>query len=311
MVDCVYICSAAHSGSTLLDLLLGSHSKATSLGQVVQLPKNLALNAPCACGAAVRSCDFWQRIVRALGDQIGADLMANPYALNLGYHRSTVSVDKSHQTAAYLVRRRLALALAFLQLRFGLNFPRPFAGPFDQSMDNLLLLYDLVRQIVGTDMVVDSSKSYLVAAALYRKRPDKVRVILLRRDGRGVMYSQIKRQRSRKRGLNSWMKYYTRAIPLLETVVSPEHLLYVKYEDLATQPEEELRRICHFIDLDYQAAMLDYTGSVHHNANGNDVRFSTTSTIRLDTLWEEELSVEDQLFFERSAGTLNRSLGYS
>ena len=101
MVDCVYICSAGHSGSTLLDLLLGSHSKATSLGEVTHLPKNLALNTLCACGAAVRSCDFWQRIVRALGDRIGADLMANPYALNLGYHRGVVIVDKSHQTAAY------------------------------------------------------------------------------------------------------------------------------------------------------------------------------------------------------------------
>ena len=44
MVDWIYICSAAHLGSTLLDLLLGSHSRVASLGEISKLLKNIALN---------------------------------------------------------------------------------------------------------------------------------------------------------------------------------------------------------------------------------------------------------------------------
>src|SRR5690606_236057 len=39
----VFICSAGHSGSTLLDMLLGTHSRAESLGELVNLPLDIEL----------------------------------------------------------------------------------------------------------------------------------------------------------------------------------------------------------------------------------------------------------------------------
>lgn len=50
----LYICSAGRSGSTLINLVLGSHSQCMSLGEIEHLPKNIALNTPCSCGAAAR-----------------------------------------------------------------------------------------------------------------------------------------------------------------------------------------------------------------------------------------------------------------
>ena len=38
----VFICSAGHSGSTLLDMLIGSHPECESLGEVVLLPMEFA-----------------------------------------------------------------------------------------------------------------------------------------------------------------------------------------------------------------------------------------------------------------------------
>ena len=40
----IFICSAGHSGSTLLDMLIGSHGQCESLGEVVLLPMEFALN---------------------------------------------------------------------------------------------------------------------------------------------------------------------------------------------------------------------------------------------------------------------------
>ena len=83
MAKCIYICSAGHSGSTLLDLLLGSHSNVTSLGEINQLSKNLSLNTLCTCGEEIRSCDFWKDIANQLKKNLGLDVFADPYSFIL------------------------------------------------------------------------------------------------------------------------------------------------------------------------------------------------------------------------------------
>ena len=63
MNNIVYILSQGHSGSTLLDMLIGSHSKAFSIGE--RIVKNLGLetNRPCTCGAETLSqCSFWSQV---------------------------------------------------------------------------------------------------------------------------------------------------------------------------------------------------------------------------------------------------------
>ena len=111
MTKYVYICSAGHSGSTLLDLLLGSHSRIASLGEIDQLSKNIALNTLCACGEPVRSCVLWRDILAKAGKQIGSDLTERPYALHMGYPKASSVIDHAHQTRAYLLKRKVLLGL--------------------------------------------------------------------------------------------------------------------------------------------------------------------------------------------------------
>ncbi len=310
MVNCIYICSPGHSGSTLLDLLLGSHSRVESLGEISHLSKNLALNTECTCGKPVRSCPVWQEVLRIMGKRIGADLLTSPYALKIGYPRATVVVDKAHQTPAYLFHRKLMLGFVYLEQRHGINFLPALIKPFQQSLDINLLLFDVVRQVLGTDMVVDSSKSYLKAVGLYRKRPAKVRLILLTRDGRGVLYSAIKRNYSRRASVRGWKNYYARSSPLFTRNVARGHILHVRYEDLAVNPRKELSRICKFLGLQFEESMLDYSSHTHHITNGNDMRFTQTPTITLDASWQRKLSDYDRRYFELRAGQFNRSFGY-
>jgi hypothetical protein len=57
----VAVASAGHSGSTLLDLLIGNHSDVCSAGEM----NRLTLHAPdrvCACGATVTQCDYWNSV---------------------------------------------------------------------------------------------------------------------------------------------------------------------------------------------------------------------------------------------------------
>jgi len=78
MVQCLYICGAGHSGSTLLDMLLGSHSRIASLGEVINLPMDWATNNRCTCGAPVRDCALWSAVARRFEQRFGICHIAVP-----------------------------------------------------------------------------------------------------------------------------------------------------------------------------------------------------------------------------------------
>ncbi len=61
----VYIASLTHSGSTLLDLMLGGHSRFIGLGEVARfLERSLeeSRQATCSCGYKMDECLFWSKV---------------------------------------------------------------------------------------------------------------------------------------------------------------------------------------------------------------------------------------------------------
>jgi len=81
----VYIASQGHSGSTLLDLLIASHSKFESAGEVSPSTMRTLFSGSgpdrCACGSAVEACDRWKRVVQRLitaGIADAEQLLASP-----------------------------------------------------------------------------------------------------------------------------------------------------------------------------------------------------------------------------------------
>jgi sulfotransferase family protein len=67
----LYISSSGHSGSTLLDVLLGNHPSISSLGEVNRLSIS-PYTRICACGTVVARCTFWNGIAEAVAERIGA-----------------------------------------------------------------------------------------------------------------------------------------------------------------------------------------------------------------------------------------------
>jgi Sulfotransferase family len=138
-----------------------------------------------------------------------------------------------------------------------------------------------------------------------------VRVLMLTRDGRGVLYSDIKRNRPRKASVSGWLSQNTRALYLLRKHVPAAHLMHVKYETLMSDTDREITRICRFLDVDFDPAMLDFAAVTHHSTHGNELRMKRSAVIRTDDQWKERLSADDLRYFERRAGWLNRDLGYT
>lgn len=70
----IYIAGSGHSGSTLLDLIIGSHSKVESVGEIKpqrisRLVQPLSEDHLCSCGSKVAECDYWQSIVQDMSAQ--------------------------------------------------------------------------------------------------------------------------------------------------------------------------------------------------------------------------------------------------
>jgi len=302
----VYICSAGHSGSTLLDMMLGSHSAAESLGEVIHLPMDMALNRSCACGSAMQDCNLWPQVMR----RIGVDPLADPYALNLGYALAKVG-DARSTSMLHKLLTRPKIALKYYQLRYDLPLLGALTPGFTQGIRNTLAVYDQVRALTGKRFVVDSTKHYVRAAALYLAQPDITRVVVLVRDGRGVFYSNLKRGFGRDFSLRAWHSHYKRALELLDRQVPESHRILLHYEDMVTDTQGTLAKLCDFLGMEFEPGMLDFRAGVHHNVNGNDMKFTSSSELRLDETWKTKLEPADREYFERHAGLLNRRLGYA
>jgi hypothetical protein len=86
----------------------------------------------------------------------------------------------------------------------------------------------------------------------------------------------------------------------------------IRYESLVTQPEHEIRELCHFLGEDYHQAMVspELTASAHHHSSG--IHRATRRPLNADRVfrWRDEMAPADQRLYLSVAGDLLDRLGY-
>lgn len=309
----IYVCSAARCGSTVTDMLLGSHQRIASLGEANFLSKAVRLRLPCTCGALVQDCSRWSAVFKALKSSTGVDLVADPYAWPLWHARARVVVDHEYQNAAFEARFRARqlwlMARAFFPAAWATRLPLP--PPLGAAIENKFSLCDAIADRWDRDVIVDSSKNPFEAIELARRRPDRTLIVLLTRDGRGVYLSKRSSGFSREQSVAPWVTYYRRTLPLLQQHVRPSNLLIWRYEDVASEPERFSREICERTGLTFDSGMLALESDDRHMVGGNDTRFSPSRGVRLDERWRRELQGDELSFFQQRGGRMNEALGYA
>lgn len=308
----VYICSAARCGSTLTDMFIGGHPDVASLGELNFLGKAIAMGEDCSCGARVRDCSSWGEVFAELRRQKGIDPLTHPYLFNLWDARAYNLIDHTRQTRTWLIGMRLRRI--WMEAREHLPPPLRDACPIPPSLaaslQHKVWLLQTISALWGKCVVVDSSKNAIEAVQLYLRHPDRVRLVLLTRDGRGVYLSRRSSGFGRRESVRGWLNYYRRFVPLIERHVQKDHVFRLRYEDFANAPADYGRRLCEFIGVKFKPDMLDLGGAVRHMVNGNDTRFAPKKGIQLDERWRRELVGEELEYFERMGGAMNRRLGY-
>jgi len=296
----VSVLGAGHSGSTLLDLVLGNHSKIQSVGEISHWDRYLDNEKVCSCGAPPRSCEFWRIIVEQWRHYL-ATLQSDVTITD------TRSPTVEGATSRFRYRAALGLTLLFPTQKMPLimNLLLP---DFQQRATNIIKLFDMVREQSGKPIVCDSSKSTYRFRLLHARQPTSAKAIFLTRDGRGVVASHFRRNeepvsnRARRwRFANTYTQFLLRTLP-------SDSYIHIRYEELCREPEKTLSRICEFLGFPFEEQMLQFNGNKIHNVGGNRMRMDGLLKIQEDLKWRETLNDIQLQEFERVAGKLNNKL---
>ncbi len=182
--------------------------------------------------------------------------------------------------------------------------------------DLVEIVYRSHMEAEGKSRWGDKTPAYIEIIPSLAAMFDDAKFIHLIRDGRDVAKSF---QRQGWHG--PWMHGYTRewltAVELdmrLSKTQLNERILRVLYEDLVLHPEVTLRRICAFIDEQFEDQMLQWHGKVDnsipvrekniHSSLGRDMNPSDVSR------WKREMTSREIFVAEALIGTQLSHFGY-
>jgi hypothetical protein len=302
-----YILSANFSGSTLLAMLLGVQPEATTVGEM-RAPHVGVDDYLCSCGANIKKCGFWSDVSRLMAKRGIADFDIT----NAGLSIHDVENPYVHRLLNPLPRGPLFEAVRTTGLAISPVWP----AHLRKIQQRNAAFAEVLREITGAKIVIDSSKIALHLKFLLKSKDLKIKIIRLVRDGRAVTVSTMghgfKRDSRRETVAGaalSWRGNNEASERILADLPTSQWM-FVKYEELCRQPEETLRGICKFIGIDSRNIVLDFHARQQHIL-GNEMRLKSGSDIRLDERWRKELSQEDLATFDEVAGDLNRKYGYA
>ncbi len=306
----LFIVSHSRSGSTVLDLALGSAANAVSVGEIVNLYPELAENRWCTCGQRYADCGFWSSVSAATSAH-GLDLHSTSSAINLEIPR-----PGSNQ-----LLNRLGVLLNIVGART-LN---------PAWLKDVHLLYNTILNVANKDVLIDSSKEITRALAIarYEKNTD-CKFIHIVRDVRSVLQSVKKTsyhvklpdnpapqryeqdvQQTTEQTIAIWERTNRKIENLLRLFINRNNRMRIKYEDLASEPERVLMEISEWSGIQYDAGMIRYGEHDHHNIGGNRTRFNTSEIISQQEDWSKHLTTEDLQLCAANVSGLMKKYGYS
>ena len=210
----------------------------------------------------------------------------------------------------------------------------PIWGDFEVS--NEPDLYEQLARKTESKVVIDSTKNL----AWLQTQTDAVRagggrpaLIFLRRDGRAVINSRVRKypERDPEVLIRSWVERMDETDAFYDAFEGRK--TKVRYEELATAPARTLRQICEALDVPFDPTMLDFATHEHHVLGGNNgtqwqvgrnqdetfVKLSDRTRdyygdhpegIVLDLRWVDELPPKVRALFDRIAGERNEELAW-
>lgn len=266
----IFIAGSGHCGSTLLDLILDSHSQVVGVGELSNFEK---INR-CTCNREFNNCELWGQVLRYINLK---NLKVRRSKKNFLLNKKEVSVKNSDELDDL------------------------------KNIDGWLKInektYNKVLETSDSKIVVDSSKSADRAEILGKSENIEPIIVHLVRDGKAVTWSYMRKY---NKLLPFMWKWFVSNIKT-EIVKRRNNFKYVfvRYEDLVKKPEQVIKRILTETGLEYEPEMLNFRNFTHHEIGGNRMRLRKSSKIKEDIEWKQKMPRRYKILFNLLFGWLN------
>jgi len=282
-VPLVFVLGGARSGTTLVGRLLGSHPRVLHLGETHFFETVWAGILGPGVGAS-------ERQLRAAG-RATLELFGR-----YGFERGQAKVE------AALTEKSLLASAARLG-GGGVGLFRAFASLLAGAEGKAVFCDDTPKHVFYLDIILQEFP--------------EARVVACVRDPRDYLssykyYWRRSRESERVRAIyhpvNTSFLWRSTWLALREKQSNPpdSRLLLNRYEDLVQDPELQVRRMCAFLQLDYDPAMLSVQGSNTSFEEGQEGVFATSIGRYQKSLTNEEIWIAQRI----NGGTMD-DLGYA
>lgn len=290
----IHIISCGRSGSTMLDLTIGKHSQAFSLGEIMDFKTHYNLNRNCTCGKKLKDCQFWEK-----------KIIENKYINN----QKKFLLNFSSRFQRY--------GITIFNLFFGLltfNRYKTLIKPICLKNNNEF--YSKVFEKSGKPVLIDSSKSVLRAFLLYNSMNYNQKIIYLVKDARSYIYSIAHKSQltSTKKATIKWLTTNLLALFFFKMIKSKDRL-FIRYEDFASNPKEYIGKIQDFINLKRETILDEdnffIATSSSHLIGGNQTRYSLKNIIKPNNKWKDTFTTKHFRIYKKYAKKMNKYFGYN
>jgi hypothetical protein len=289
-IKVLYIGGYSRSGSTLLLRLLSEYTGIVAVGELHDIwVRSYVQNQLCGCGRGFWECPFWIDVTAhafgCLPGQVPAEDLNDMRSRVQGHLKIPTLLRPEFRSASY--KDRLST--------YGSVLHR---------------LYKAVREVSGSEVIIDSSKVPQYALVLAEVDGLELHMIHLVRDSRATAFSwQRRRVRPEITSEQTYMDVHSVVRSAMEWdvfnyLLSTRRTSYasytlIRYEDLIANPGDELERIMGSlrdagVQPRTQDAIPDQLG-MSHTASGNPDRFKVGHlNISLDAEWMDAMSGLDR-----------------
>jgi hypothetical protein len=323
-VTLVYLLAASHSGSTLTALLLGSHSKLATAGELKMTSIGDLSRYRCSCRELITECRFWRSIRAEMAKRGHED-----------FDIDRAGTDTRTGASSYV--KRLLAPLHRGVLLEAVRDAGLFLSPvWRREVTNIQkrnsALIGSLAAVTGREYLVDSSKIGIRLKYLLRNRDFDVKIVRLVRDGRAVAltymdpvrFADAKDPSLRAGGMGGTrdrekLSLEAAAREWLRSNEEQEHVLArvdrasqatLRYEDVCADPDRELSKVFDMLGVQPENVSTRFRRAEQH-VIGNGMRLDDSTEIKLDERWKQAFTAEQLRRFNAIAGAMNRKLGYA
>lgn len=196
------------------------------------------------------------------------------------------------------------------------SIPMPKESPWNSYSNLLEWIIIKYGESVGKTSFntwIDHTPSNIKNANILLELFPQGKMIHIIRDGRAVALSVMKLEWGPNTVLKAapwWVENVAYGLAS-ESVLEKDKILRVKYEDLITDPEKTLKKVCNFINIEYQSDMIKGNGfKVPRYSHGQHTLVGKKPDAKRMNAWEKGLTSRQIEIFEGLTGNFLQNLGY-